>query len=336
MPCSREGIRICGIAFLITNILLIGIGTGFIIAGTLSVIEVPSLESDNTKPLLDPVLSDPFQAGGMAFGLSTLIITIGLVILGVAGLGIFLISGKWFQIKRMSAIYAVVVGVVIICQIIFMIFWCSLLVNDKVEEELKDKLTVALKENFIEDTTSNIDSISNAWNYMFMKLDCCGVDPVLSMTNDFDQTPWCTTSGSCQTSHSNIPRTCCTGVDESTYSSAPASCHRNVTSGTYNTKGCYEALKEKLLSQSLSFICLAIATFVIEIAAVIIAIVICLCFGDNETKGYRGKCCGILFGDIAMQIQGDLSLQRQQDVTAEKRGVRHGITNGDGLTKTSE
>lgn len=81
-----------------------GIGTGFIIAGTLSVIEVPSLESDNTKPLLDPVLSDPFQAGGMAFGLSTLIITIGLVILGVAGLGIFLISGKWFQIKRMLAI----------------------------------------------------------------------------------------------------------------------------------------------------------------------------------------------------------------------------------------
>lgn len=65
---------------------------------------MPSLEWDNTKPLLDPVLSDPFQAGGMAFGLSTLIITIGLVILGVAGLGIFLISGKWFQIKRMSAI----------------------------------------------------------------------------------------------------------------------------------------------------------------------------------------------------------------------------------------
>lgn len=302
MPCSREGIRKLGIAFLITNILLIGIGTGFIIAGTLSVIEVPSLESDNTKPLLDPVLSDPFQAGGMAFGLSILIITIGVVILGVAGLGIFLISGKWFQIKRMLAIYAGFVGVVIICQIIFMIFWCGLLVNDKVEEELKDKLTVALKENFIEDTTSNIDSISNAWNYMFMQLDCCGVDPVLSMTNDFDQTPWCTTSGSCQTSRSNIPRTCCTGVDESTYSSAPASCHRNVTSGTYNTKT----------------------------AAVIIAIVIYLCFGDNETEGYRDKCCGIFFGDITMQIQGDLPLQRQRDVTVEKGGVRLGITNVDG------
>lgn len=235
MPCSREGIRKLGIAFLITNILLIGIGTGFIIAGTLSVIEVPSLESDNTKPLLDPVLSDPFQAGGMAFGLSILIITIGVVILGVAGLGIFLISGKWFQIKRMLAIYAGFVGVVIICQIIFIIFWCGLLVNDKVEEELKDKLTVALKENFIEDTTSNIDSISNAWNYMFM-----------------------------------------------------------------------------------------------QTAAVIIAIVIYLCFGDNETEGYRDKCCGIFFGDITMQIQGDLPLQRQRDVTVEKGGVRLGITNVDG------
>lgn len=146
-----------------------------------------------------------------------------------------------------------------------MAFWCSLLVKNKVEGELKDKLTVVLKENFIEDTTSNIDSISNAWNYMFMKFECCGVNPVLSTKNDFDQTPWCTTSGSCQTSSSNIPRTCCTGVDESMYSSVPASCHRNVTSGTYNAKGCYGALKEKLLSWCQDFIGLVTATFVIEV-----------------------------------------------------------------------
>lgn len=70
----------------------------------------------------------------------------------------------------------------------------------------------------------------------YLKLDCCGVNPVLSKTNDFDQTPWCTTSGFCQTSSSDIPRTCCTGVDEGIYSSAPVSCHGNVTSGTYNEK----------------------------------------------------------------------------------------------------
>lgn len=70
----------------------------------------------------------------------------------------------------------------------------------------------------------------------YLKLDCCGVNPVLSKTNDFDQTPWCTTSGFCQTSSSDIPRTCCTGVDKGIYSSAPVSCHGNVTSGTYNEK----------------------------------------------------------------------------------------------------
>lgn len=41
------------------------------------------------------------------------------------------------------------------------------------------------------------------------------------------------------------------------------------------------------------------------------------------------KCCGIFFGDITMQIQGDLPLQRQRDVTVENGGVRLGITNVD-------
>lgn len=34
--------------------------------------------------------------------------------------------------------------------------------------ELKDKLIVYLKENFIEDMVINFDFILNVWNYMFM------------------------------------------------------------------------------------------------------------------------------------------------------------------------
>lgn len=134
--------------------------------------------------------------------------------------------------------------------------------------ELKNKLIVSLKENFIEDTVTNLDPISNAWNHMFMtvirfgiwikinkpllewflaikiiyaliffiKLDCCGVNTVESTSNDFDQTPWCTTVGSCQDNTSQIPRTCCIDVNGMTYPSAPNACHTNVTSGTYNAK----------------------------------------------------------------------------------------------------
>lgn len=84
--------------------------------------------------------------------------------------------------------------------------------------ELKNKLIVFLKENFIEDMVINFDFILNVWNYMFMmvirfgiwikinklflewffvikiiyvliffiKFDCCGVNFVELMSNDFD------------------------------------------------------------------------------------------------------------------------------------------------------
>lgn len=36
------------------------------------------------------------------------------------------------------------------------------------EKEIKNKLLVALKDNFKDDTITNANTISNAWNYMFM------------------------------------------------------------------------------------------------------------------------------------------------------------------------
>uniref|UniRef100_K1PNL1 Uncharacterized protein n=1 Tax=Magallana gigas TaxID=29159 RepID=K1PNL1_MAGGI len=72
--------------------------------------------------------------------------------------------------------------------------------------------------------------------YLLVTLDCCGVNPVVSTTNDFDLTYWCTTSGSCEDTISQIPRTCCINVDENTYTSAPIGCHASVNKGTYNPK----------------------------------------------------------------------------------------------------
>ena len=66
-----------------------------------------------------------------------------------------------------------------------------------------------------------------------MKYDCCAVHEVNGTTNDFDNTPWCTTSGSCQATVSQIPRTCCKGVTLTNYTSAPSTCHASVSPGTY-------------------------------------------------------------------------------------------------------
>lgn len=272
MDCNCDGgHKLLGIVFLIMNLVLIGMGIGLIVVGILAKIEASIIETDNVKPLLDPILYDTLQAGSVAFGLSVLIIIIGALVLVITVLGLVpIISGK---IRRLLLVYAIIIGAAGLSQAIFMAMWVPL-VRYKVEGDLKENLIATLNENFIEDTMSHIDPISNAWNFMFIELDCCGVNPVASTRNDFDSTPWCATSGSCQTGSSQIPRTCCIGVDENMYSSAPMSCHGNVTSGTYNAKGCYDVLKEKLLSQSPGYIGVVSTLYFIEIICLILSIVI--------------------------------------------------------------
>lgn len=271
MVCNHDGVDKTTACFIIFHI--IG-GLGLLIAGALAVDEVSNIQTDNTKPLLDPILYDFNQAGRKVLHMFILVITTGVLNVLAA------VFGFVWRCKKGSlpfwGLYTFTVFVAFITQLTFIVFLFT--TGKKVEGDLKEIFMAVLKENFIEDTTSNIDPISNAWNHMFMTLDCCGVNPVLSVTNDFDQTPWCTTLGACKSSISQIPKTCCTGVDETIYSSAPESCHGNVTSGTYNAQGCYEVIKMKLLFQLWSSVFVLIGAFIvllIELIAMIVAFVIC-------------------------------------------------------------
>lgn len=67
------------------------------------------------------------------------------------------------------------------------------------------------------------------------KYECCAIDQVTGTNNDFDRTPWCTTSGSCQTTASQIPKTCCNYVTEEDYGNAPIACHSSVNPGTFKS-----------------------------------------------------------------------------------------------------
>lgn len=259
-----------GTVFLvIINIIFFLMGLGLVIAGALALTDVSNINTDHIKPLLDSIPVGSFEAGNLVKNLTTLIIVIGAFILLIAGLGLF---GACCQNKFMLVTYAVLVLILLVMKIAVIILWFTM--KNTVENEVKDKLIVSLKDNYKEDTLTNRNSISNAWNYMFMTLDCCGVNPVVSTKNDFDSTYWCTDDGSCHAAVSNIPKTCCLNVDENTYSSAPSGCHASVNSGTYNAKGCYAALKEELLDHSSNIIGLLIATIIFEILAVIFTILI--------------------------------------------------------------
>lgn len=269
-----------GTVFLvIINIIFFLMGLGLVIAGALALTDVSNINTDHIKPLLDSIPVGSFEAGSLVKNLTTLIIVIGAFILLITGLGLF---GACCQNKYMLVTYAVLVLILLVMKITVIILWFTM--KNTVENEVKDKLFVSLKDNYKEDTLTNSNSISNAWNYMFMTLDCCGVNPVVSTKNDFDSTYWCNDDGSCLAAVSNIPKTCCLNVDENTYTTAPIACHSNVDTGTYNTKGCYDALKEKLLSQSPSIIGVMVTVIVIEVLAVIFAFWVCCQVGDKSAN----------------------------------------------------
>lgn len=147
-------------------------------------------------------------------------------------------------------------------------------INKEIQANVSEKyLLENIEKYFTEDAdeVSDLDSFPNSWNQIFMKLDCCAVRAVYSTTNDFDNTPWCTTNGECQQTNSQIPKTCCKDVTVSTYTSAQTNCHAYVNSGTYNTEGCNDVLSSMIYCYSTAVIVISVLLLIFLVIAVYLA-----------------------------------------------------------------
>lgn len=109
--------------------------------------------------------------------------------------------------------------------------------------QLHSNLKVWLEIHYTSDNIRSNNMISNDWNKFFIKYDCCAINQVVEKANDFNSTPWCTISGSCQAMVSHIPKTCCKYVSEDDYESAPSACHSAVTPGTFKSS-CMDVIKK--------------------------------------------------------------------------------------------
>eukprot|EP00105_Crassostrea_gigas_P014679 XP_011431430.1 PREDICTED: uncharacterized protein LOC105331090 [Crassostrea gigas] len=151
--------------------------------------------------------------------------------------------------------------------------------------QLQSAMAIWLEAHYTSDNISSSDEISNSWNKFFIEYDCCAIHQVTGTTNDFDNTPWCTTSGTCQATASQIPRTCCKYVSEDDYGSALFDCHSSVTPGTFRSN-CMNVIKQlsvvnieecqlSLLQMSLIIIAtLELVATALEIIATIIWIIL--------------------------------------------------------------
>lgn len=248
----------------IINLAFFVMGLWMIAVGVLALKDVSNINRDQIKPLMDLITMDFAKNDSMTMfrSLCISIIVAGGLQLVVMGLGV---GGTCYGNKQARFTYASLIATMFVTKIVVIIMWG--LMKSEVDMEIKNKMIEVFKDDFKDDTITNENSISNAWNHLFIKLECCGVNSVVSTTNDFDGTPWCMSSGTCLNASSQIPRTCCKNIGESTYIFAPSDCYVKVVSGTFNGQGCYDALKEKLLSQSTRIISAILITIVLDICA---------------------------------------------------------------------
>ncbi|XP_078327045.1 uncharacterized protein LOC111123564 isoform X2 [Crassostrea virginica] len=65
--------------------------------------------------------------------------------------------------------------------------------------QIESAMLTGLEKYYTSDDMNNSDYRSLSWNTFFIQYDCCGVREFQESTNDFKNTPWCKSSGTCQT-----------------------------------------------------------------------------------------------------------------------------------------
>ncbi|XP_078327044.1 uncharacterized protein LOC111123564 isoform X1 [Crassostrea virginica] len=145
--------------------------------------------------------------------------------------------------------------------------------------QIESAMLTGLEKYYTSDDMNNSDYRSLSWNTFFIQYDCCGVREFQESTNDFKNTPWCKSSGTCQTGTSKIPKTCCKDVTKNDYQNAPSSCYVSAKSGTYKPS-CSSRMK-KLSDYNISechVLIVSISLLIIAVLQIFEAILIAALF----------------------------------------------------------
>eukprot|EP00105_Crassostrea_gigas_P003603 XP_011416508.1 PREDICTED: uncharacterized protein LOC105320305 isoform X1 [Crassostrea gigas] len=156
---------------------------------------------------------------------------------------LLIFNSLWIPKDKEFGIFIALIGFVVVAAVYSgkTIKFYKEVLDSKTEQKdanyshIKSLMMARLEKSYVSDNVTSGDAISNSWNEFFIEYDCCAINQVQGTTNDFDSTPWCTTSGSCQATASQIPKTCCNYVTEEDYGSAPTACHSSVNPGTFKS-----------------------------------------------------------------------------------------------------
>ncbi|XP_061193064.1 tetraspanin-9-like [Saccostrea echinata] len=261
------GGRMGQIILVIINIIFMLMGLGLLVPG-IALQTNFDFVTDEIKPVLDEIRITGVGLGDVIQNLGIGFIIVGLFVFLVATIGLL---GACCKSKCILTIYAIIVLVLLLSQVIVVILWFTM--QNTLNSTVKGELTTVLTNNYREDSINGTSQQSNGWNYLFITLKCCGINAVSAGTaGDFQNTPNWSGKGASQ----KIPTSCCQGVTAESYT-ASANCTDSVAAGTYYEQGCYDAMIAKFDTSRYSNILLGtgITIIIIELIAIISSILIC-------------------------------------------------------------
>ncbi|XP_061165113.1 tetraspanin-18-like [Saccostrea echinata] len=213
--------------------LLVVFGIVVMVSG---ILEQREFISDKIKPAFDSFPTKTFihlmhTKGAMVIGFGSFTLVCGLLLSCAVGC------------RNDRVMYTFVV----LCGLLALLTLGYIAVLYLLQMNLKKEILKTLSKNYKDDNLKGVASnVSNAWNNIFLSWDCCGVNPVVGLKNDFGSTSWCSEMNNCRQNSSPIPKTCCNHVTAKNYTRAPPSCYRSVTKGfNKKVKVCYEVFQEK-------------------------------------------------------------------------------------------
>lgn len=226
-------------------------------------------QSNDVLPALSILQENATTLEQIMSNISLLAIAIGVLVACVSGFGLF---GALCEVRCILITYAVFVIILLAMEIAAVAL--GFMMRNKINETVKEEMLTLLEENYVDDSLNSSNPISNKWNLLFLNFNCCAVNPVTGVNNDFDETPWCTTEGECHDVNAQIPKTCCVGVNASNFEEkAQSSCFIYLTSG-FKTTGCFDRIKELIQAYSVVVIGISLAIMIIEIVAIVFAIIL--------------------------------------------------------------
>lgn len=167
-------------------------------------------------------------------------------------------------------LYCTIIGLTILFEIVIVIlaaiFWGS------INSGFKDKMKDAVQNQYINETADN--DVSQLWNSMQKDSKCCGAEDYLDY-RDSDYT---------RNFNHTVPYTCCVMINSHEYANL-LQCRLDAWNSTalgrrssyLHTKGCYQALKDKIDDNSLVLIIVTSVLAGIEVIGFIIAMSLLCC-----------------------------------------------------------